>query len=707
MTNEISNIIDTIKLYDPHVKKDQIIKAYEFSKRAHDKQTRASGDPFFEHPIQVAKLLTEIKLDVPAIVTGLLHDTVEDTDVDISQIKKTFGDEITYLVDGLTKINQISMKKNLTASSENFRKLLLATSQDIRVILIKLADRLHNMRTLHYFNDINKKYKIAHETQEIYAPLAERLGIKEWQSELEEYSFGTINPDARNSIIERLNYLNKKDESIIDDIKSAISELLIKEGLDSIVEGRLKNPYSIWLKIKQKNISFEQLSDIMAFRIVVNSSRTCYYVLGAIHKNFTMVPGRFKDFISAPRTNGYRSIHTTVIGPKNKKIEIQIRSKAMHEIAEYGVAAHWKYKNPKHVKEKEFKEYHWLQDLFEIMEQSNSSDDIVKDTKMQLFKENVYVFSPKGDIYELPNKSTPIDFAYTVHSEIGDTCVGAKINGKMQPLTKKLNNGDQVEIITSNNSTPSPIWERFAVTSKVKSRIRRFIRSQKRDEYLKFGKEILVNTFESQEINFNEDLLKSILPKYHCKSIDDLYEMIGAGTFTALSIIKSIYPEFKSKKNKKDNLKSSHPIKLKGLTPGMAYHLSECCSPIKGDQIVGIVAAGRGVLVHTIDCQTLEYYAEMPERWLDVSWEYDKKSTNLHVGRIRVVMINKPGSLGIISTLIAKNNANISNILFDSRNDDFFDLIIDIEIRDSNHLNNILAALRLESITSSADRIKG
>ena len=707
MLNKIDYIIENIKTYDPKVNSELINEAFNFSKKAHSKQKRVSGDPFFEHPIQVARLLSEIKLDGSAIVAGLLHDTVEDTNINIKEINNKFGSEISYLVDGLTKIEQISLKKNSKTSSENFRKLLLATTQDIRVILIKLADRLHNMRTLHYFKDNNKKYKIAYETQEIYAPLAQRLGIREWQDELEDLSFSIINPDIRKSIIERLNYLNKKDESIIDDISQNINNLLKKEDLNSNIIGRLKTPFSIWLKIKRKDISFEQLSDIMAFRIIVNSTRSCYNALGVIHRNFKMIPGRFKDFVSIPKSNGYRSIHTTVIGPKNKKIEIQIRSKAMQEISEYGVAAHWKYKNPKDVKEKDKKEYQWLHDLVEIIEQANKPEEIIKDTKMQLFRNNVYAFSPKGDIYELPANSTPIDFAYTIHSDIGDTCIGAKINGRLQPLKIKINNGDQVEIITSKNSSPSPLWERFAVTNRVKTRIRKFVRSQKKDEYLKLGKQILLTTFKTENLSLNEKVNKEILNKLKCKNIDDVYELVGSGTFTVTSIIKSIYPEFKFQNNKINTSKNINLIKLKGLTPGMAYHLSGCCSPIIGDQIVGIVTAGKGVSVHTIDCEMLNSFSEMPDRWLNLSWENDQKNTNMQVSRIKVIILNKPGSLGVISTIIAKNNGNISNISFDNRSKDFYELSIDIEIRDKNHLNNIIAALRLEPVSTLVKRIKG
>ena len=704
---EIETIISSVKTYDPNVNSDQILKAYEFSKKVHSKQKRASGVPYLEHPIQVAKLLTEIKLDGPSIATGLLHDTVEDTATTISEINDTFGNEITYLVDGLTKINQISLKKNPFSESENFRKLLLATSQDIRVILIKLADRLHNMRTLHHFKDNNKKYRIAFETQEVYVPLAQKLGIKEWQDELEDYSFEIINRDARKSILERLNYLNKKDETIIDDIKNSLKKLLDKEGIQSRIEGRLKNPYSIWLKIKRKNITFEQLSDIMAFRIILNSSHYCYQALGSIHKNFSMIPGRFKDFISVPKENGYRSLHTTVIGPKNKKIEIQIRSKAMHEIAEYGVAAHWKYKDPKDVKEKDSKEYQWLHDLVEIVENASSKDDSSKNTSIQLFKDTVYVFSPKGDIFELPKNATSVDFAYAIHSEVGDRCIGTKINGKMQPLNMKLNNGDQIDIITSKESSLSPIWRRFAVTNKVRTRIRKFIRSQKRDEYITLGKEILKSTFENEDLNFEDIALKEILKKFNIKNIDNLYELVGSGTYTASFVIKTIYPEFKIQYNNKKSNKKTKSIKLKGLTPGMAYNLSRCCSPIPGDRIIGIITAGIGVLVHTIDCETLESYSNIPERWLDISWDTDSQNTKLQVSRVKIIIINKPGSLAVVSNLIAKNNGNISNIRFDSRSKDFYQLSIDIEVRNLNHLNNIIAALRIESVTSSIERIKG
>lgn len=707
MSNELINdLLDKVKSYQKLEDINKIIKAIEFSQKAHEKQFRESGEPYINHPVEVAKLLTEIKLDSSSIASGLLHDTIEDTPITLKEINTHFGDEVCQLVDGLTKINKFSLKKNNLKLGENYRKLLLATSQDLRVILIKLADRLHNMKTIDFIKDSERIIKIAIETQEIYAPLAQRLGIKEWQDQLEDLTFQKINPEARLSILDRLNYLNKKDDNLINDICDELIKLFSAEKINCKVSGRLKTPYSIWNKIKNKNISFEQLSDIMAFRVITNSSRECYRALAIIHRKYPYIHGRFKDFISSPKLNGYRSIHTAVIGPKNKKIEIQFKSKVMNQIAEFGVAAHWKYKDPFSVKEKDTKEYKWLYDLLELMENSTSQDELIENSKIRLFQDNVYVFSPKGDVFELPKNASSIDFAYAVHSEIGDKCVACKINGKMQPLKTILHNGDQIEIITSSTAKPSPLWERISVTNKVKSQLRKFTRSKKIEEHILFGKEILQNLFEREEIEFSEKALKKTLNEFNCKNIENLYKLIGSGSITASLVLKKIFPELKINKSKK--LKSSKtPIKLKGLTLGMTYNLAGCCSPIKGDKIVGIVTAGIGVSIHTIHCEILESFSDTPERWLEVSWDSDTDSLELLVAKVIVTLINKPGSLGKVTTNIAKHNGNISNIHFSTRKKDFFDIIIDIEVRDQNHLNNIMAALRLLSEASSVDRVKG
>ena len=425
---------------------------------------------------------------------------------------------------------------------ENYRKLILASSKDLRVILIKLADRLHNMRTIKFIKDENKRIDISMETLEIFSPLAQRLGMKEWQDELEDLAFQSINPEARKSVIDRLNYLNSNDENIIDEIRYDLKKNLISEDINCNIDGRIKSAYSIWNKIKNKNISFEQLSDIMAFRIITNSTRECYKCLGIIHRNYQYIPGRFKDFISSPKSNGYRALHTTVMGPKNKKIEIQFRSNAMNQIADFGVAAHWKYKDPKSIKEKDTKEYKWMHDLIDLMNNSLNQDELIENSKINVFNDEIYVFTPKGDLVELPVNSTPVDFAYSIHSQIGDKCVGVKINEKLQPLKTILKNGDQIEIITSEESQPSPMWERFAATSKVKSQIRRFFRSKKRDEYILFGKEILNSFFMKENYELNSSTLSKIKKEYNINDDDYLYEMIGDGRLTAFCSIEKNLP---------------------------------------------------------------------------------------------------------------------------------------------------------------------
>ncbi len=707
MTYKIHKEIELIISYLTNEEKDKVRHALKLSEQAHSNQLRKSGDPFITHPLEVAKILTSIKLDADSIVAGLLHDTLEDTSLNIEEINKNFGNEIVELVDGLTKINKYSLKVNNQKFGENYKKLILATTKDLRVILVKLADRLHNMRTIQFIKDENKKTKIALETLEVFAPLAQRLGMKEWQDELEDISFEIINPDAKKTIIERLEYLKSKDDNIVDGIRYELKKIFFQEDLFCKVEGRIKSPYSIWNKIKNKNISFDQLSDIMAFRVITNSTRECYRCLGIIHRQYPYIQGRFKDFISAPKSNGYRALHTSVMGPKNKKIEIQFRSNIMDQIADFGIASHWKYKDPKKIKEKDAREYKWVYDLVDSMNSSVNQDELIQNSKLKVFQNDIFVFTPKGDLIELPKNATPVDFAYAIHSQIGDQCVAAKINDKLQPLKTILNNGDQIEIITSESSQPSPLWQRFAVTTKVKSQLRRFFKFKKREEYIIFGREILINYFQKENYEFNKNTEQKILDDYKYKSINDLYALIGSGEITALSVIKKIYPEYNYIPVSKFNENIQNPIKLKGLTAGMSYHLAGCCSPLKGDSIVGIVTAGIGVAVHTLDCDTLSSYQDAPDRWLNISWNNENNLETISNARIVVVLFNKPGSLGKVTTVIAKNNGNISNILFSVRKPDFFEIIIDIEVRDANHLQNIIAALRMEKEVSSLERLKG
>ena len=707
MTTEIHKELESITSYLSIEEKYKVRHALKISEEAHSNQLRNSGDPFITHPLEVAKILTSIKLDADSIVAGLLHDTLEDTNLNIEEINKNFGNQIVELVDGLTKINKYSLKVNNQKFGENYKKLILATTKDLRVILVKLADRLHNMRTIQFIKDENKKTKIALETLEVFAPLAQRLGMKEWQDELEDISFEIINPEAKKTIIERLEYLKSKDDNIVDEIRYELKNIFFQEDLLCKVEGRIKSPYSIWNKIKNKNISFEQLSDIMAFRIITNSTRECYRCLGIIHRQYPYIQGRFKDFISSPKSNGYRALHTSVMGPRNKKIEIQFRSNIMDQIADFGVASHWKYKDPKKIKEKDAREYKWVYDLVDSMNSSVSQDELIKNSKLKVFQNDIFVFTPKGDLIELPKNATPVDFAYAIHSQVGDKCIAAKVNDKLQPLKTILKNGDQIEIITSETSQPSPLWQRFAVTTKVKSQLRRFFRFKKKEEYIIFGREILVNYFQKENYEFNKNIEQKILNDFNYKSIDDIYASIGSGEITALSVIKKIYPEYNYIPVSKFNENTQNPIKLKGLTAGMSYHLAGCCSPLKGDSIVGIVTAGIGVAVHTLDCDTLTSYQDAPDRWLNISWDNQSNLETVSNARIVVVLFNKPGSLGKVTTVIAKNNGNISNILFSVRKPDFFEIIIDIEVRDANHLQNIIAALRMEKEVSSLERLKG
>ena len=707
MTTKIHKELDSITSYLSVEEKNKVRHALKISEAAHSNQLRISGDPFITHPLEVAKILTSIKLDADSIVAGLLHDTLEDTNLNIQEINRNFGSQIVELVDGLTKINKYSLKVKNQKFGENYKKLILATTKDLRVILVKLADRLHNMRTIQFIKDQNKKSKIALETLEVFAPLAQRLGMKEWQDELEDISFEIINPEAKKTIIDRLEYLKSKDDNIVDEIRYELKNIFFQEDLFCKVEGRIKSPYSIWNKIKNKNISFEQLSDIMAFRVITNSTRECYRCLGIIHRRYPYIQGRFKDFISSPKSNGYRALHTSVMGPKNKKIEIQFRSNIMEQIADFGVASHWKYKDPKKIKEKDAREYKWVYDLVDSMNSSVSQDELIQNSKLKVFQNDIFVFTPKGDLIELPKNATPIDFAYAIHSQVGDKCVAAKINDKLQPLKTILKNGDQIEIITSESSQPSPLWQRFAVTTKVKSQLRRFFRFKKKEEHIIFGREILFNYFQKENYEFNKNIEKKILDDFNYKSIDDVYALIGSGEITALSVIKKIYPEYNYIPVSKFTENNQNPIKLKGLTAGMSYHLAGCCSPLKGDSIVGIVTAGIGVAVHTLDCDTLTSYQDTPDRWLNISWDNKNNLETVSNSRIVVVLFNKPGSLGKVTTVIAKNNGNISNILFSVRKPDFFEIIIDIEVRDTNHLQNIIAALRMEKEVSSLERLKG
>ncbi|MDR3515657.1 MAG: bifunctional (p)ppGpp synthetase/guanosine-3',5'-bis(diphosphate) 3'-pyrophosphohydrolase [Azospirillaceae bacterium] len=714
-------LVERVRAYDPTADEDLLNRAYVFSMKAHGSQMRASGDPYFSHPLEVAGILTQMKLDTASIVTALLHDTVEDTVATLADIERLFGHDIMRLVDGVTKLSRIELQSDQTKQAENFRKLVLAMSEDIRVLLVKLADRLHNMRTLHYLNNPEKRKRIARETLEIYAPLAERIGIQRMKDELEDLAFSELNPDARDSILMRLAHLRTEGTGVVDRVMAELRDILDKNGLGAAsVSGREKTPYSIWRKMHLKNVTFEQLSDIMAFRIMVDDSDECYQVLGIIHGRYHVVPGRFKDYISTPKPNGYRSLHTTVMGPERQRVEVQIRTRDMHEISELGVAAHWAYKSTQPVTLDSL-QYRWLRELLDILEHAQKPEEFLEHTKMELFQDQVFCFTPKGDLIALPRGATPVDFAYAVHSAVGDTCVGAKINSRMLPLRTQLQNGDQVEILTSKAQTPSATWLELAVTGKARARIRRFIRLQQRTQYIDLGKALLQKLFRQEGYDFSDKAVDGVIKIFQAATSEDLYASLGAGLVSGREVFNAVFPghrqqatslqtvDEKIAAQNKARAKAKgldSPLPIRGLFGGLAVHFARCCHPLPGDRIVGIVTTGKGVTIHTIDCETLDSFNDTPERWIDVAWEADAETAEIHVGRLAVILANEPGSLGTLSTVIGKNGGNITNLKITSRSRDLFEMLIDIDVKDVKHLTNIMAALRATPVINSVDRAR-
>ncbi|OIN87202.1 MAG: bifunctional (p)ppGpp synthetase/guanosine-3',5'-bis(diphosphate) 3'-pyrophosphohydrolase [Alphaproteobacteria bacterium CG1_02_46_17] len=725
MTSSAAELVSQIHAYYPDADPKPIEDAVEFAKVKHEGQVRSSGEPYYTHPLEVAGILADMKMDPATIITAILHDTLEDTNTTYEEIEKKFSPEVASLVNGVSKLTKIESQTVEGKQAENFRKLLLAMSEDIRVLLVKLADRLHNMRTLHHIAKPEKRFRISRETLDIYAPLAERVGLHKIKEDLEDLAFSYLNSEARDSITNRLSFLRQEGSDLVNMVIRELTSLIHGAGINGQVTGREKTRYSIWKKMQRKNVSFEQLSDIMAFRIVVDTVAECYHALGVVHSQYSVVPGRFKDYISTPKPNGYRSIHTTVIGPENQRIEIQVRTHEMHAEADLGVAAHWAYKQTD-VKSaiNEAKKYRWMRELLDILEQDQRPEDFWENTKLELFQEQVFAFTPKGDLFELPTGSTPIDFAYAIHSDVGNRCIGAKINGRIAPLNTKLQNGDQVEIVTAKTQNPSPTWERFVVTGKARSHIRRFIRQQQRSEYMILGKAMLQKVFKTEGYEFTDKAVSGVVDQYReCENADDIYSGIGSGNIVARDVFRSIFPAHKSDQEQKvinpediPTIKTAQnqprsgklqPMPIKGLIPGMAVHFARCCHPLPGDRIVGIVTTGKGVTVHTIDCETLEQFADTPERWIDVSWGEGQNNPENRVGRLMVTIANTPGALGTISTVIGKSGGNITNLKITSRSVDFWDMYLDVSVNDTKHLNNIVAALRATPQVVSVERARG
>ncbi len=705
-----TELVERVKAYDPDADEALLNKAYVYAMKAHGKQFRASGDPYFAHPLEVAAILTDLKLDVPTIVTALLHDTIEDTLVTYEDIRDNFGEEIANLVDGVTKLSQLELFSERTKQAENFRKLMLAMSNDIRLLLVKLADRLHNMRTLGFVPDPSKRRRIAQETVDIYSPLAGRIGMQNMREELEDLAFAELNHEARDSIVTRLARLDASSGERIGRIADQLKRRLAEHGIEAWVYGRAKRPFSIWRKLKDKQLNFEQLSDIFGFRVIVKTPEDCYRALGVLHTNWQMVPERFKDFISTPKTNGYRSIHTTVIGPEKQRVEVQIRTQEMHDIAERGVAAHWRYRE--HVgDEGEEPALEWLRDMVDLLEKGDSAEEFLEHSRLAMYQDQVFCFTPKGDLIALPRGATPIDFAYMVHTDLGNTCVGAKVNGVHVPLHTPLRNGDQIEIIRTKEQSPSPLWEQFVVTGRARAEIRRFLRHAQRDEHVKFGRNILRKVFADEGFEMTDKAISEVAKKLRLSKVEDVYAEVGRGALRAHEVIEAVFPELKKDPERRAQAafvepKAKKPISIRGLTEGISYRLGQCCHPLPGDRIVGLVTPGEGVVIHTIDCAELEKAQSSMHDWLDVNWGIHAAEGGPSVARVAVRVKNLPGSLGAVMTVIGNNGGNIFNMKVTNRNPLFFEFEVDIEVRDLAHLQNILGALRVNAAVESVDRVR-
>ena len=669
-------IIDKMRAYDAAVDADRLARAFDFGREAHDGQTRASGEPYFTHPIAVANILADMRLDEESIITALLHDTVEDCDVTLDTLDSEFGGDVAQLVDGVTKLSRLAIKTlPSSAQAENFRKLLLAMSEDVRVLLVKLADRTHNMRTLSFIPKPEKQIRIARETMDIYAPLAERIGLTQIQNELEESAFEVLHGEMRQSILTRLEFLTSEAKITIPTISVELQSTLENIGIECSVTGRLKSPYSIWRKMQNKAVTMEQLADIVAFRILVPSSEDCYRALGQLHQNYPTVMGRFKDYISTPKRNGYQSLHTGLLGPQNHRIEVQIRTPDMHRVAEHGVAAHWQYKDGQIGGP--IRKFKWVQELVGLLDEEAGADEFLEHTKMDLYRDQVFCFTPRGDLIALPRGATAVDFAYAVHTQIGETCVGVRINGKTRQLATELQNGDQIEIQTASQAKPRAEWESFVKTGRAKSAIRRFHRAQRVTEFSRIGRALIEKTFRKYDRPFRSRALEQVLSAFGVARVDEVFALVGEDRLSPLRVLERLHPdvvvEETGGRGDRKREQERHPkLKIDGDDAGTAVTIARCCHPLPGEAIVGIFTTGKGITVHKVGCSTLSKFSDAPELWLDVSWEKD--SLRRVSGRLNTVLTNEPGSLASLATVISQQGGNISNIHLTDRKPGFFPL---------------------------------
>jgi GTP pyrophosphokinase len=733
-------LVDRVRRYNPATNEALLNRAFVYAMKAHGTQTRASGDPYFSHPLEVAAILTDLKLDDSTIVAALLHDTIEDTKATRSQIDKQFGKDIGTLVDGLTKLKKLDLVSQRAEQAENLRKLLLAIASDVRVLLVKLADRLHNMRTLKWV-PVEKRNRIAEETLDIYAPLAGRIGMHDMREELEDLSFRQLSAEAYQSIEARLAKLRKTNKSLIKEIEEELTDELASKKIKAKVKGREKRPYSIWKKMERKSVGFEQLSDIFGFRVIVPTTDDCYRAVGIVHTKWAFVPGRLKDYISTPKQNDYRSIHTTVFGPGSQRVELQIRTKDMNEIAEYGIAGHALYKDsegaPMDALAKESSAYAWLRRTIEMLAEGSSPEEFLEHTKLELFHDQVFCFTPKGKLIALPRKATPIDFAYAVHTDIGNNAFGCKINGKVAPLVTELQTGDEVEIIRGQGQHPPAAWESLVVTGKARAAIRRSTRVAVRTQYLGLGRKMIERAFARAAKPWSEERLLTSLSRLARASVEDVFAAVGRGEMKADDVVKAVHPEwreerkpvikaprsegwfglsrvaslkfripgFRSGGGKQDSSPSAIPIR--GINGDLPVRFAPEGGAVPGDRIVGILTAGEGITIYPIHSPALKEFDDEPARWLDVRWDIDDITTHRFPARLLLKAKNAPGTLAQVAQIIGEHGGNIDNVHMDRPSQDFTEITIDLGVYDLKHLNAIIDQLRSKPVVSSAERFNG
>ena len=691
-------LVERVLAYDPDADEAILNRAYVYTVQKHGTQKRASGDPYFSHPVEVAGLMTELKLDQATVVTALLHDTVEDTLATVDEIERLFGGDVARLVDGVTKLSKIETMSDNERAAENLRKFLLAMSEDLRVLLVKLADRLHNMRTLHFIKSEEKRRRIARETMDIYAPLAERVGMYEYMREMQLLAFEQLEPEAYATISGRLAAIRSEENGQVGAIALEIKQALAEAGLRVEVSGREKHPYSIWKKMAERHVSFEQITDIMAFRVLTENEDDCYKALGILHRTWQMIPGRFKDYISTPKMNGYKSLHTSLIYDNAMRVEVQIKTREMHETNEFGLAAHWSYKQGGVTPDGQVG---WLRDLLEILEASNDPEELLENTKMAIYQDRIFAFTPKGALFQLPKGATPIDFAFAVHTNLGAQAVGAKINGRHVPLRTPLNNGDVVEIIKSRTSEPQLSWLAFAVTGKARASIRRFVRQKERAEVAAIGRKLYEEIVERLPGTVGKKALADAIKRLKMAGEEDLMFAVGSAKVDDRQVMEALMPGSAANLPDPDHWpKQKRAIAVRGLTPGMAFQLAACCHPVPGDRIVGLRRPGKGVEVHAIDCLNLANGIDAD--WIDLSWD---ARTDGAIGRLRAELYNRPGTLAEMAGIFAKNHANVVNLEMTQRENPFHTYEVDLEVRDLAHLTRIISALRASDAVAQAERI--